>query len=230
MRRPLTMCCAFFTAILYVLLQIQPLWWSKNQALPEYQATLQGVIVGKEYKVSKEQFVLVLELDECILLPGRESISCKLLCYLDQKCDTIGELVSFEEKLGQEIGLGNTIVLQGKISNFASATNPGQFDAKQYYQILGIGGSVYACRVLRVDPNSCLGETTDEGSSEDRGAAGAAGGAQVSLWWWLKETLYQKKRYASLLFYSVLPKEDASLMCSLLLGEKSLLNLSLIHI
>ena len=238
MRRPLTMCCAFFTAILYVLLQIQPLWWSKNQALPEYQATLQGVIVGKEYKVSKEQFVLVLELDECILLPGLESISCKLLCYLDQKCDTIGELVSFEEKLGQKIGLGNTIVLQGKISNFASATNPGQFDAKQYYQILGIGGSVYACRVLRGDPNSCLGETTDEDSSKSRGAAGASGGAagasggaagasggaQVSLWWWLKETLYQKKRYASLLFYSVLPKEDASLMCSLLLGEKSLLD------
>lgn len=218
MRRPLTMCCAFFTAVLFILLQIQPLWWSEEQTLPEYQATIQGVIIGKEYKVSQDKFVLVLYLDQCILLPGEESISCKLLCYLDKKCESIGELVAFEDVMGQQIALGRTIVLKGKIRNFACATNPGQFDAKRYYQILGIGGSVYSC-----EPDAVYSEAPDTAYTNASDAVNSDS-AETSLWWFLKETLYQKKRYASLLFYGVLSKKDASLMCSLLLGEKTLLD------
>ena len=226
MRRLLTICCAFFTAILFILLQIQPLWWGRDETLPEFQATIQGTIVGKEYKVSQDKFVLVLYLDRCILLPGEESLSCKLLCYLDKKCESIGELVTFEEGMGQQIELGRTIVLRGKIRNFAHATNPGQFDAKQYYQILGIGGSVYSCEpdiAYSCEPSvahSCEADVLRSFTSD----TAYFGTSETSLWWFLKETLYQKKRYASLLFYGVLPKEDASLMCSLLLGEKALLD------
>lgn len=223
MRRPLTMCCAFFTVILFILLQIQPLWWSRDQTLPEYQATIQGVIAGKEYKVSQDKFVLVFYLDRCILLPGGENISCKLLCYSDKKCASIGELVAFEETMGQQIELGKTIVLQGKIRNFDYATNPGQFDAKQYYQILGIGGSVYSCEICSDADISCERSSAGGDTCEIDADAGQFRELKTSLWWTLKEILYQKKRYASLLFYGVLPKEDASLMCSLLLGEKALL-------
>lgn len=202
MRRPLVLGSLLFAVILFIALQVRPLWWGDKLELPEEDLLVRGRIVDKEYKYSDDKFVLILYLDQCELLSFNAEASFELMCYLDEKCDSFRDLISFEEKLGNTVALGSRVTLGGKMRGFESATNEGQFDSKKYYQILGIGGCMFSCTILD--------ETRDLESS--------------GLWYRIRNELYEKKRFAALLLYSALEKEDASVMCSMMLGQKALLD------
>ena len=96
-------------------------------------------------------------------------------------------------KADQELPqMGSTVKVKGVLKNFQEATNPGQFDAKSYYHILKISFQ--------------LNQTEIQGKSKKFNK--------------ITENLYEIRKYFSDILDHYLPEEDASLMKTMLLGEK----------
>ena len=113
-----------------------------------------------------------------------------------RKADTgpPGEHVICYLKSGQkEPEIGSWAALTGKAAVFERASNPGQFDAYSYYQISGISYRLNQAIVLA--------------KSEKYNKLGEAG--------------YRLRLFLSQKLKQCLPKEEASLMQTMLLGEKS---------
>ena len=89
--------------------------------------------------------------------------------------------------------IGATITLNGKAFTFEPATNPGQFDSRQYYRILHIDFGMYSCR------------TVDESTYYSR----------------ILNTLFDIRRNLSQRLDDILPPREASVMKTMLLGESS---------
>ncbi len=105
-----------------------------------------------------------------------------------------GENVICYLKSGQkEPEIGSRAALTGKAAVFERASNPGQFDAYSYYQISGISYRLNQAIVLA--------------KSEKYSKLGEAG--------------YRLRLFLSKKLKQCLPKEEASLMQTMLLGEKS---------
>ena len=88
--------------------------------------------------------------------------------------------------------IGSTVKIMGKFEMFDMATNPGEFDAADYYHSIGICG-----RLKKV--------TYFEESSD------------YSLW---KEALFSLQQYFRKRLYHIFPEKEASIMCAMLLGDK----------
>lgn len=89
--------------------------------------------------------------------------------------------------------IGQSVILSGIFSEYSHATNPGEFDAAEYYHQLRIGG-----RLKNVELISC---------SE-----------RYSL---LKETLFEMREAFKSRLYYVFPEKEAGIMCTILLGDKA---------
>lgn len=63
------------------------------------------------------------------------------------------------ESIGKKLKIGNTVVVQGKVRQFESATNDGQFDMKEYYAIMGIDFSMTGCSYEIVSETYLAGPT-----------------------------------------------------------------------
>lgn len=92
----------------------------------------------------------------------------------------------------QELKIGQKIVLEGTFALFSEASNSGEFDARAYYEGKGIGGRVRKAQILAV------GEKYD----------------------YLKEVLHQCRLLLHNRLAKVFPAKEASVMQTLLLGEK----------
>lgn len=119
------------------------------------------------------------------------SYSGKLQCELENmKTAMITAGAVTEEE--QSLKIGQQIVLEGTFSHFAAATNPGEFDVQAYYGAKGIGGRVRKSQILAVgETYSCL-----------------------------RELLYQCRLVLHDRLAEVFPAKEASVMQTLLLGEK----------
>ena len=119
------------------------------------------------------------------------SYSGKLQCELENmKTAMITAGAVTEEE--QSLKIGQQIVLEGTFSHFAAATNPGEFDVQAYYGAKGIGGRVRKSQILAVgEKYSCL-----------------------------RELLYQCRLVLHDRLAEVFPAKEASVMQTLLLGEK----------
>lgn len=220
MRRPLVLAGVLFLVILFLALQIEPLWWGEQAELPEQTVLVRGRISDKEYKYSDGKFMLILYLDKCELVSLNAACSYELMCYLDLKTDSFSELIAFEESRGEKLLLGEWVNLSGKVKAFENATNKGQFDACKYYQISGIGGRLYSCKLQ----NNEL-ETDSKMMSESASTAKIkVKTSLVEKWNCFRNILHKKKRYVMLLLYATMDERDASVMSSLMLGQKALLD------
>lgn len=92
--------------------------------------------------------------------------------------------------------LGSTVQIKGIFSYFPQAANPGEFDSSQYYRILGIGGRL---------KNAQIKAFTGTGSV-------------------VKEAMYLLKVYFKERLYRYYPGKEASILCAMLLGDKSSLD------
>ena len=92
----------------------------------------------------------------------------------------------------KEPEIGSVIIAKGRLKYFQKATNPGQFDAESYYRILKISFQ--------------LNQTEIQQKSIDYNRFG--------------ENLYRFKKKCANVLDSVLPEKEASLMKTILLGEK----------
>lgn len=110
---------------------------------------------------------------------SQPAIPCKdnLICILEQEAD---------------VPLGCVVLATGTFQPFPGATNPGEFDSREYYRTLGIGGRVKSVVVL----------------------------AQGESFWELREALYQLRRALGKRLEKIFPEKEAAVMCALLLGDK----------
>ena len=111
--------------------------------------------------------------------------------------DAEGKKVLCYLKQGQELPkLGSYIRITGKIRNFRKASNPGQFDARSYYRISGIAFQI----------NQVIIQQKSEQYQKG------------------KEALFQLRKGLSETFDRQLSPENASLMKTMVLGEKKALD------
>lgn len=97
------------------------------------------------------------------------------------------------EPVGSLPCIGSIVTVQGTFTAFSDATNPGEFDAAEYYGTLGLAGSLTEGVVI--------------GISEDYSA--------------LHEGLFCLRKYYRDRIFSVFPEKEASIMSAMLLGDKS---------
>lgn len=95
--------------------------------------------------------------------------------------------------ISKKLKIGNTVVVQGKVRQFASATNDGQFDMKEYYAVMGIDFSMTGCRY------EIVSET----------------------YWPVRHGLYVIKNSLSNVIDASMSKEDAGVLKAMLFGDKT---------
>lgn len=105
----------------------------------------------------------------------------------------IYENIKCELEGAEKLHLGSRVTVRGTFTLFLQASNPGEFDAAEYYRTLGLGGRLKNAEAL---------------------SAGRE-------FWPLREGLYALKLRFRQRLYSVFPEKEASVMCALLLGDKS---------
>lgn len=135
--------------------------------------------------------VIILQCISLIHEDQTYSYSGKLQCELDNMKTA---MITAGAVTGEEesLKIGQQIILEGTFSHFATATNPGEFDVQRYYAAKGIGGRVRKSQILAV-------------------------GEKYSF---LKEKLYGFRHVLHDRLAEVFPAKEASVMQTLLLGEK----------
>ncbi len=121
-------------------------------------------------------------------------LKCTSLIREDQTYSYSGKLqceLTNEIEL-QNLRIGQQIALEGTFSLFSPATNPGEFDAQAYYAGKGIAGRVRKAQILA--------------TGED--------------YHFLREKLYEFRLVLHDRLAEVVPAKEASIMQTLLLGEK----------
>ena len=182
MKRPLCCVCAAFVATVFLFLKFGPLPYVVDIPEEGKRVTLLGEISQKEYK----EGTLILCLKQVSQLNSNEENNQKenrfgVLCYIEA-----------DEHM-TEPGLGSMIAVEGKVSYFKEARNPGEFDARSYYRILGVDYRLYDAKVLQ--------ESSD-----------------YSVY---QETLYGIRCYFEGIYDLVLPAKTASVMKAMVLGNKA---------
>lgn len=90
------------------------------------------------------------------------------------------------------VHMGSAVRISGKFRDFQTASNPGEFDAKEYYTLMGISGSVQHARLI------------SEGGSYDH----------------LRELLWRTGRSCAGVYEACMEQNDASIMKAMLLGQR----------
>lgn len=121
MRRPLCILCLCYVVVVMIMMQVIPAA-DEKEGLPEDGSL--HTCVGQVYRMEMQTENSMIYL---------KNNSEKIICYFT---DT-----SFISQLK----IGNRIMVTGICYRFQPAGNEGQFDAKQYYRILGIDYSMTAC-------------------------------------------------------------------------------------
>ena len=135
-------------------------------------------------------------------LPVQEEVAEKQL-LVQEKCaegptdmeDTENILCYLREGV-PEPEIGSRVILKGTLKNFQQPTNPGQFNAPFYYQILRIS--------FRLDQAEIQ--------------------VKSDKFYKIAEGLYQLRRKAGSKMDALLPEQEASVMKTMLLGEKGTLD------
>lgn len=171
-----------FVATVSLFLKLNPPAY--EALLPEEggRVTLLGEVDQKEYGDE----TLILHLKHVSEISQKEENPNKgnrqgVICYLEA-----GQTIA-------EPRIGGIIVVQGEVSYFREARNPGEFDARSYYRILGSDYRLYDAKVLK------------QGSDYSR----------------YKETLYRIRRHFEEIYEQVMSEKAASIMKAMVLGNKS---------
>ncbi|EOS51948.1 hypothetical protein C809_00703 [Lachnospiraceae bacterium MD335] len=191
MKRPLcSVCLAFVAAVfVYVFSGLPPLSFGGEAEGSRLAVT--GELYNKEYKNDS----LVLSLKHVKIISSEINSFSKqteelqmgddlrIICYLDDDACLAPDAVK----------LGMRIAVEGEVSLFQKARNPGAFDAADYYRALGISFRLFDAQV------------TAKGSSYSA----------------YHEGLYQLRRYFEGVYDAVLSEEDAAVLKAMVLGNKA---------
>lgn len=177
-RRPLCLFSLIFTCMVmgYVYGGKMP---EAGETIPPEgeQTVLTGTVTNKEYRVMYGKKMSVLYVSDAGDRDDRQ-----VMCYM--------------KDVGTNIVLprvGETVRVSGKVSLFREASNPGEFDLKEYYQILNVSYKLNQAEILECS-DSCFP---------------------------LKEKLFQIKYRCCEVLERIYPVKEASILKAMLLGEKS---------
>lgn len=218
-RRPLCLIGLSFAAAIVIAVLSVARGAPTYEALDRERIAVAGYVERIEYRTSREERVPVISLSDAAVL--KESHISSLEQFLSnsekvsqhrlhifwrenkerlRKEDAEGILGVICYMGGEEIPhMGSLVVMQGDYRAFTHATNPGEFDAADYYQIMEQQGRLMDCRIL----------------------------AQSSTYSAFQDTMYCVREYLSLLTEACFDEEDASVMRAMLLGEKGTLDVEL---
>lgn len=223
MRRPLCLLGLAFVAVLLLESFLIPQKKRDYSRWDRERLTILGVVEEKEHKLSKEKEVSVISLGQVIVLrPDQVKNLRQILDHSKQdRTPDIGDYTAKQiraycrknkENLclfgaediegvccyleGEEPVMGSLVLMEGKFYAFSPATNPGAFDAADYYRTMGRQGRLMQADLLASD-----------------GAKDA-----------FREGLYQCRCYLSLLLRACCPEREAGVLGAMLLGEKGLLD------
>lgn len=158
---------------------------------PDTERTKEGQRVTLTGKVYKKEWVTQEEKE-------RKTVYLHVTKVQEGLCDT-GEKTERQNvicylKSGQSLPeIGSTVKVEGRLRYFEKPSNPGQFDAESYYHILKISFQ--------------LNQTEIQEKTDTYNQAG--------------EKLWEIRKYFSDILEKSLSGEDASVMKTMLLGEKS---------
>lgn len=182
MKRPLFMAC--LAVILFFslwLLIFPPACFSYGETAGK-EVCLTGRVYAKEWKKGERSPVLLIyiEANNLFLSESNQEIPYKdnFICTL---------------KDDLEPSIGNIITVKGILTEYEEASNPGQFDAKKFYAVLGISAKISRGELIKM-----------------------AGGRDT-----VKEGLWQCRNTLGAVFDRLLLPEDASILKTMLLGEKA---------
>ena len=150
---------------------------AERQLLVQKEAAERQLLVQEE---AAEKQLLVQ--GKCAEKPADTKATENILCYLREGVP--------------EPEIGSLVILKGTLKNFQQPTNPGQFNAPFYYQILRISFRLNQAEIQ---------------VKSDR-------------FYKISEGLYQLRRKAGSKMDALLPEQEASVMKTMLLGEKGILD------
>ena len=192
MRRPVCLIGLAFVVIIRLYLYFVPLPLADLEGIDGSVVLLTGQVDKKEYRISKEQKVPVIYLKNVqILNPQTENMQSNDNEQASALAQIEGVICYLED--GEEPKMGSYVRMQGKLRIYTRATNPGEFDARRYYQILHIQASLQQAKVVK------------ESASYSK----------------FREKLVFIKTYLADLIDASYEEKDASIMKAMLLGEKS---------
>ncbi|MDE6603873.1 MAG: DNA internalization-related competence protein ComEC/Rec2 [Lachnospiraceae bacterium] len=224
MRRPLCLIGLAFVVALLLGINLIP-HDAPDCGVPDGETVAAvGRVEWKEHRISGTEEVLVITLEQAIILkPDQRSVLKQIIEDSDTAfsnsiaADSVKKTETYlkenreffcledtEEIRGilcylggeENPAMGSLVLVEGKFRPFSHATNPGEFDAADYYRVAGQQG-----RLMKA---ACLAES---------------GGFSV-----FRETLYRFREYLSLLLGACYPEKEASVMGAMLLGEKAMLD------
>lgn len=200
MKRPLSLLCLAFAAVLTLCMQIMPMPVPDYGNLDGRQVRVEGKVYWKEYKEREGSGKIpVIYLKSVHILDGSddESRNSEYLKRNSSKQipnNEIKNIFCYMEKEGyREPDLGSTVCLEGEARSFAQAGNPGEFDMQGYYRMMKISFRLDNAHIR------AYGEKK----------------------WHVREGLCRLQRYFTDTLEAVFPPKEASIMKAVLLGEKS---------
>lgn len=141
MKRHLCVICLVFTVALGIVMQIWPVPSVVIHIEDGQVVSVTGKVYQKEIKYNKS----IIYLENAVLCsafcqpsnqkeqPSTSQLHIgKVMCYMD--IDEKGESLPC---------IGSTVWMRGEFQNFKTASNPGEFDVKEYYSLLGMYCSLH---------------------------------------------------------------------------------------
>lgn len=158
MKRPLCMLCLMVIFCVAVYLQLYPpADFSYGEAAGE-EVCLTGQVYRKEFQKGPDGPVLILyvkpeklryqENTNLTSLQKQEGIVSDL--HQQEEIPFQNNFICVTAEGSKEPPVGSRVVLSGRLQEYAHATNPGQFDTKEYYAILGISARIVDCRLVHI--------------------------------------------------------------------------------
>lgn len=199
-KRPLSVGCLIIVSLLSLL----AVWKGGNaadySALEKAKVRVRGTVYQKVIKETDYGSRLELWLEDAAIwtAEGQEAIAGDRVTGVAesgvwQKLPAAGDrVICYCVEEVTEPFMGSVVEVTGTLRNFEEPSNPGQFDAPSYYQILQI-----SFRLNQAD----ISYQSDTYSR-------------------IKEGLYQLRRVLSRRIDELLPEEEASVIKTMLLGEK----------
>lgn len=179
MRRPLMAVCMCFAVVMSLLLLTGSFRLSEEEScLLEDLTGRRVTVTGHVYRKDAKYFYLnsVKIQNHAVAQQQFISLTKNVICEYD----------------GTAPRIGSTIEAAGSFEVFERATNPGEFDAAEYYSSIKICGRVRKITTFRESSDFCR---------------------------W-KEALFSLQQFFRKRLYHIFPPKEASVMCAMLLGDK----------
>ncbi len=187
MKRPLFAICLTIVLGVILYLQLFPVTITASYGgVAGKEVCLSGQVYSKEYQKGPAGPVLVL-----FLKPEE-------LRFQNQKIPFYNNFICVLQEEKDAPCIGSEVLLTGILYEYEAATNPGQFDAAQYYNILGFSAKITGCRIEHIE---------GEGN-------------------WLKEKLWQLRCRLGAVIDETFREDAAAFLRSMLLGDRTMLDVT----